>query len=156
MLNSQDLAAKQFREVFNIQTDPAEIAPLLELKQSKVLNEWFNPFYKAPDTLGALALKEKLKGYLERIFLKIKTKPEIYSASQNLILEIIDNAWSGHLELMDILKEEAGLFSYASEDPLVDFVLESQNLFMEMEKSIKKQFFTSIFLCLKQQGLMEP
>ena len=43
-----------------------------------------------------------------------------------MILEIIDSNWSRHLEIMDVLKEEAGLFSYASQDPLVDYILESK------------------------------
>ena len=155
-LNTAELVARQFQEVFGVDANPEEISPLLTLKQSQAFNEWLNPFYKAADNTGASALKEKFIDYLVQTFLKIKTKPEIYSASQNLILEIIDNAWSSHLEFMDVLKEEAGLFSYASEDPLIDFILESQKLFADMEKNIKKQFFRAVFLCLKQQGLMEP
>ena len=56
---------------------------------------------------------------------------------------------------MDVLKEEAGLFSYASEDPLIDYILEGRKLFEAMKMDIKRQFLTSIFLHLEQKGLLE-
>jgi preprotein translocase subunit SecA len=70
-------------------------------------------------------------------------------------LEIIDNNWSSQLDLMDVLKEEAGLFSYASEDPLNDYVLESRKLFESLKSDIKRQFLTAIFLHLDNKGLLE-
>ena len=86
---------------------------------------------------------------MEKIALKIKKQPEVFQAGQSLILQIIDNQWSGQLELMDVLKEEANLFSYASPDPLIDYILESRRLFEQMQSEVKRQFLMAIFLKAK-------
>jgi preprotein translocase subunit SecA len=52
---------------------------------------------------------------------------------------------------MDILKEEAGLFSYASEDPLIDYILESRKLFEHMGTEIQKQFLRTVFGRINQK-----
>ena len=46
---------------------------------------------------------------------------------------------------MDVLKEEAGLFSYASQDPLVDYILESKKMFEQMGEEIQRQFLQTVF-----------
>ena len=97
----------------------------------------------------------KLAAFLEGKALKIKSDPEVYKASQNLILQIIDNQWSAQLELMDVLKEEANLFSYASPDPLMDYVKESAKLFDQALSEAKRQFLSAIFLRLDQQGMLD-
>ncbi len=86
---------------------------------------------------------------------RLSRDAEVYQAAQNLILEIIDNQWSSHLELMEILKEEAGLFGYASEDPLIDYILEARKLFSHMLYETKKQFFSYVFMRLSQTGMLE-
>lgn len=98
---------------------------------------------------------QQLVEYLTGLAEKIKNEPEVYAAGQNLILQIIDTQWSNHLELMDVLKEEANLFSYASEDPLIDYILESRKLFADMISQVKRQFLAAIFLHLQQKGLIE-
>ena len=91
---------------------------------------------------------------MQNTALKIKKDAEAYKASQSLILQIIDNQWSAQLELMDVLKEEANLFSYASPDPLIDYIAESKKLFQHALLEIKRQFLAAIFLRLKQQGML--
>ena len=53
---------------------------------------------------------------------------------------------------MDILKEGANLFSYASQDPLIDYIKEGAKLFQHMESNLKRQFLTAIFTLLEQRG----
>jgi len=59
------------------------------------------------------------------------------------------------LELMDVLKEEANLFTYASPDPLIDFINEGRTLYIETCKNIERQFLNYLFLYLSQQGLLK-
>jgi len=154
------LISAEMLKVFRIDAKPEEIEKSLGLsaknKNSNFVNEWLNPFYKTGDSAANLNNSaEKLAAILESLALKIQTEPEVYRAGQNLILEIIDNHWSSQLDLMDVLKEEAGLFSYASEDPLIDYILEARKLFDALKLDIKRQFLISIFLHLEQKGMLE-
>ncbi len=153
-----ELIAKQMRDIFQLVTEPGEVENNIKLKNSRggFINEWLNPFYQTPSTGEDISETEiKLGDYLEGIVLKIKKDPEVYLAAQSLILQTIDNQWSSQLELMDVLKEEANLFSYASEDPLMDYISESRHLFEQMQSEVKRQFLTAIFLRLKQQGELD-
>ena len=159
-LKDAKLISEQMHAVFHIEAASEEIAQSLGLnnpgESGGVMNEYFNPFYtKGQGDSGAFSqAEEKLATFLINTGMKIKGEPEVYRASQNLILEIIDNQWSVQLELMDVLKEEANLFSYASTDPLIDFILESRKLFKQTISETKKQFLTALFLHLDQKGMI--
>jgi preprotein translocase subunit SecA len=160
LIGDAKMISAEMMKVFRVDAKPEEIEQSLGLHPQKdtqaVLNEWLNPFYEAPNSPGRLnESAQKLADVLEGLALKIQKEPEVYKAGQNLILEIIDNHWSSQLDLMDVLKEEAGLFSYASEDPLIEYVLEGRKLFEQLKTDIKRQFLTSIFLHLEQKGLLE-
>lgn len=159
-LKNPQLISNQLHAIFHLEAPENEIAKTLGLKlvseKKSVLNEYLNPFYSGGEgnKQSILEMEEKLAKYLSAAVVKIKSDTEVYKASQNLILEIIDNQWSGQLELMDMLKEEANLFSYASPDPLIDYILESKKLFGQAIIDIKRQFLTAIFLHLDQKGLL--
>ncbi len=159
-LETGQLISNKLNDVFGIRIEPAEIEAVLNEREasgfSGQFNEWLNPFYKQGKILvGAGEVVEKTINYLQKQATGIKKQKEIYEASQNLILEIIDSKWSKHLDLMDVLKQEAGLFSYATEDPLIDYVLESRRLFEHLEQEIREQLAKSVFLYLNQKGLIE-
>lgn len=156
-LEDPKLIAKEMLSVFRVEAKAEEIAHSLGLplvpKSNSGLNEWLNPFYTAPkDSADFLLAREKLILYLQKIALKIQSDKEVYAASQNLILEIIDNSWSSQLELMDVLKEGANLFSYISQDPLIDYIREGSKIFGHMQSEMKRQFLTAIFTLLEQRG----
>jgi len=139
LLKNAEFVSKRLRDVFNIQISPAELA------QAGVgLND-----------SSRQVMEGKFIAYLTNCALQIGQEPEVYEASQKLLLNIIDNNWSGHLELMDVLKEEANLFSYSSPDPLIDFIKESGGLYREMNSSIQEQFLKALFLHLGQQGRLK-
>lgn len=160
VLGDPPTIAKQMLQIFRIHAKPEEIASALGLinqtDKRGVLNEWLNPFYQNPtESSNFILAREKLANYLTGLAFKIKNEPEVYQAGQNLILEILDNHWSNQLELMDVLKEGANLFSYASPDPLIDYVREGKKLFGHMQEQMKQQFLTAIFTHLEQKGLLE-
>ncbi len=119
-----EAVAASFRAVFNIEIDPAEL---------KVQGLTEN-------------VKLKFSQYLATGVLALKKQPEVYAAAQKLILSLIDTNWSSHLELMDMLKEESGLFSYASEDPLIDFITQGGKLYAQMQQTLRGQFLKALFL----------
>ncbi len=101
------------------------------------------------------SVRQKYTSYLTEKVLGLKTEKQVWEASQKLVLQIIDSNWGSHLELMDVLKEEANLFSYASEDPLIDFIKDSRQLFADLGKRIQTQFVNSLFMHLQQQGKLD-
>ncbi len=159
-LKNPETISREMMEVFHIEADPREIESSLGLnsgqQNQEFMNNWFNPFYKSPENeIGFSAAEVKLSGYLTGLAMKLKMEPEVFAASQNLILQTIDDKWSEHLEMMDVLKEESGLFSYASEDPLIDYILEAGKMFEHAELGIKREFLKTIFLHLEQKGMLE-
>ncbi len=158
-LKEPALIVKEMLQVFRTEISEKEIKENLginpEPTTSESLNEWLNPFYTTGnEALPAVQVSKKLLEYFKKTAIKIKTDPEVYKAAQNLILEILDNQWSTQLELMDILKEEANLFSYASPEPLIDFILEGKKLFGHMQSETRRQFLSAVFTRLEQQGML--
>ncbi len=162
-LGEPKLIAQEVTKIFSIVVEEEDFSQLkaLDKRPAKQLtgffNEWLNPFYvdsgrKIKAELTFAQAVEKSSTYLISLAEGLKTDKEVYAASQNLILQILDSNWSSQLEIMEILKEEASLLSYASEEPLIDFILESKKLFSDMQIQIKKQFLTAIFLRLSQRG----
>ncbi len=137
-LRDPQKVVNNFLEVFNIALDVEELSQVASGR-----------FTNASDNV-----QRKFIEYIIGCAEKIKDLPEIYQASQQLILNIIDNNWSNHLEVMDILKQEAGLFSYASVDPLIDFIHDGGKLYENMHETIRRQFLRAIFLYLSKQGLL--
>lgn len=143
LLAEPKLVAENLRDVFSVEVNPHELEEYFSNKQDKnKLSE------------KAHVAVEKFSTYLQTRAGLLRENAETWEASQQLVLQIIDNHWSDHLELMEVLKEEAGLLSYASEDPLIEFILESRNLFDEMGKGIQKQFIKSLFVLLLQKNLL--
>jgi preprotein translocase subunit SecA len=143
LLGDPAMVGNKFRDIFNIEIGPQELA-----KEGLSAH--------ADQSSGSLRhMKERFTAYLTNSALQIEQEPEVYEAAQKLILNIIDTNWSNHLELMDILKEEANLFSYASPEPLIDFIKESGSLFREMNYLIQEQFLHSLFLHLSQRGMLK-
>lgn len=138
-LNDAALVAGELRNIFTAEISPQEIEQILPKK-------------KGVESAELKLAKQKFTEYFQNVAAGLKQNPEVYAASQNLVLQVIDDAWSNHLDLMDVLKQEANLFSYASEDPLIDFILQSKKLFEDMGLNIQKKFVKSIFLYLSQHG----
>jgi preprotein translocase subunit SecA len=143
LLGDAKLICGQLREKFRIEIDPKELGGYLVAKKKNALPE-IN-----------LEVRQKFENFLSDRVLQLKSQTEIWQACQNLVLEVIDSNWSRHLELTEILKEEANLLSYASEEPLIDYIIESRNLFAELGKNIQAEFIQSTFTYLAQKGLLE-
>jgi len=166
-LGAAKLISQEMMDVFGLDVGPEELEELEELKpsdrkkrQRKLFNEWLNPFYHGVGATGdqvqSLAqATERSAQYIASLAMRIKDLPDVYEAAQGLILEILDNQWSTQLDLMEALKEESGLLSYASEDPLIEFILEARNLFEHMHLEVKRQFLKMVFQQLRQRGKLE-
>jgi preprotein translocase subunit SecA len=155
LLKDAKLISQELKKVFQLEVSPEELGQAFGMGKDSALNEWLNPFYKNIGDAVKTPNGEKLESYLQASALKIKTDPETYAASQSLILDIIDKQWSIQLDLLDTLKEEANLFSYATPDPLIDFITGSRNLFKDSVLDIKRKFLMAIFTRLQQIGKLK-
>lgn len=154
-LKDAPLIAKKLKEVFQAEVNLKEIGDYLAAGSGKPspLAEYLDPFYYSDRRARALAdLQKRMLEFLKPQLMQVKKDPEVYKACQMLILQQLDNAWGQHLEAMDVLKEEANLFSYASEDPLIDFILDGKKMFERMLADLKENFLKIIFLRLEQKG----
>lgn len=136
-LQDSKLIDAQLREVFSIAVPEADLRAELGVGKNKLF-----------------AVQKRFVEFLTDRVLKIKADEEAWVTAQKLVLEIIDSNWSGHLELVEALKEEANLFSYASQDPLMDFIHDSKNLFNDLGKNVQSQFVTTLFKYLNQKKLL--
>jgi preprotein translocase subunit SecA len=144
--NDPQYITQQLLNIFKLEVKETDLAVLkAESSMGQTFNELLNPFYTPSKVNYQREAAEQVLAELQKRLKQIKNDKEIYSAAQHLILQIIDNNWSEHLEIMDILKEEAGLFSYASVDPLIDYILESKKLFEHMGEDIQREFLRAVF-----------
>lgn len=142
-LGEANLIIPEMEKVFFVSPDWQELENALKRAGKKNSNN--------------IEIKELENRFCEYLFKQaqgLKNDVEGYSAGQSLILNLLDNAWSGQLELMETLKEESSLFSYASQDPLIDYILEGQKLFNHMLEGVEKEFCTLIFKRLSQKSLL--
>ncbi len=66
--------------------------------------------------------------------------PEIMrEAERMLLLRAVDTNWMDHIDSMDDLREGIGLRAYAQHDPIVEYRLESYDMFDIMVNEIKEQ-----------------
>jgi len=133
-LGDYKLISGQLAQTFSLEISPGELAK------------------QAGQDADLENLRQKYTSYLSEKALDLKVEPNVWQAAQKLILQTIDSCWGDHLELMETLKEEANLFSYASEEPLIDFIKESRQLFADLGKKIQAQFVSSLFTHIQQQG----
>ncbi len=138
-IGNAKLITAEFLKIFFVEVDEQELGGLLKSPNKK--------------GEGIDLIKNRLGGYLLDRAKKIQAQGQDFITAQSLVLQIIDNNWSNQLELMDVLKEEASLFSYASQDPLIDYILEANKLFDHMQQDIKTQLVKAIFIYLNQHGL---
>ncbi|MAR10955.1 MAG: preprotein translocase subunit SecA [Blastopirellula sp.] len=74
-----------------------------------------------------------------------KYRPEIRRMERHLLLEIVDDAWKGHLLAMDHLKSSIGLVGYAQMDAKVEYKREGMRLFESMWESIGERIIDLVF-----------
>lgn len=64
---------------------------------------------------------------------------------RNLMLSKIDQSWQHHLLLIDHLRSDVQLQSFAQKDPLLEFKQQAFHLFEQFSEDIRKQITTDLF-----------
>ena len=74
-----------------------------------------------------------------------QTTGQAESAVRPLVLDVVDESWSSHLEQMELLRQGVGWQALAQKDPEVEFKLKAFELFGESISFINKQVATGLF-----------
>ena len=88
----------------------------------------------------------------------IKKAEELYEAREKemgaenmrrleklVLLRTIDELWVDHIESMEYLRDSVRLRAYGQRDPLVEYKIEGQNMYNQLNESIKGQVANLIF-----------
>ncbi|MCF8011487.1 MAG: preprotein translocase subunit SecA [Clostridiales bacterium] len=62
-----------------------------------------------------------------------------------VLLRVVDEKWMDHLDAMDQLREGIGLRAYGQKDPLIEYKIESYQMFQNMISSIQEEVVYYIF-----------
>lgn len=62
-----------------------------------------------------------------------------------LMLQVIDELWVDHLEQMEYLRDSVRLRAYGQRDPLVEYKIEGQKMFTQLEAAIRAQVVDLVF-----------
>jgi preprotein translocase subunit SecA len=66
--------------------------------------------------------------------------PELARSVERFItLQVLDARWREHLDNVDYLRQGIGLRGYAQKDPLVEYKLEAETMFGEMDMLVKQE-----------------
>ena len=76
------------------------------------------------------------------------------SVEKQVLLRVVDQNWTKHIDKMDKLRNGIGLRSYAHTNPLQDYIHEGFEMFQNMMDTIAEQ--TASFLLHAQVKIRKP
>ena len=98
-----------------------------------------------------------LSFYHDRGKMIVPENPEIAKRlDKMLLLRVIDELWVDHLEQMEYLRDSVRLRAYGQRDPLVEYKIEGQRLFNELQSAIGAQVANLIFKVGRPRADIEP
>ena len=108
---------------------------------------------KSPEEIKEELVKEALKIY-EAKEQEIGAE-QLREIERIIILRTVDTKWIDHLDAMEQLKQGVRLRGYAQKDPVVEFRMESYDVFNEMTAGIAETVVRSIMHIQKRNENME-
>lgn len=128
----------------------------LEAWPWEALQTSFKTAYNLDHEVNALQCSNEFEGEIAKYFSDIAVKaldekfsqydPEqVKLAVREILLNVFDNHWKGHLLAMDHLKEGINLKAYAQRDPLTEYKREAFSLFENMRANVKRAIVQNIF-----------
>ncbi len=69
-----------------------------------------------------------------------------------VLLRVIDELWVDHLEQMEYLRDSVRLRAYGQRDPLVEYKIEGQKMFAQLEATVRSQVVNLVY----KVGMVQP
>ncbi len=128
----------------------------LEAWPWEALQNGYKTAYNLDHQVSALQCSNEYDGEIAKYFgdLAVKALDEKFSqydpeqvklAVREILLNVFDNHWKGHLLAMDHLKEGINLKAYGQRDPLTEYKREAFSLFENMRATVKRAIVQNIF-----------
>ena len=106
--------------------------------------------------------KEEAVSFLEdRAMTIFAEKEQLFGAEifreveRSILLRNVDTKWMDHLNAMEELKNEIGLNSYAQRNPIVEFKIQSSEMFEEMVNDIRENTVRMVLTVLPRPAVAE-
>ena len=77
------------------------------------------------------------KGIYEKQMSHLPSPEQIVEFQKVVILRVVDNKWTDHIDAMDQLRQSIGLRAYGQNNPLVEYQTEGYKMFEDMVSSIE-------------------
>ncbi len=144
-LEYDDVLNKQRTTIYGLRNQV-----LLEDQAHDIVHQWLEEANKIPqvesfgDNAAEASPQEDLvKKYAQR---ELELGPEQARLIEKLVLlRTIDEHWVEHLTAMDYLRGSVSLRAYGQRDPLAEYKVEGQGMFVQLMSSIKAQVIDVIF-----------
>ena len=131
------------------------------------LAEYVNQLFVLPRAVDPAELdgknRRELKDYLVDRALEAYRARESELGAETLreierlvILRVVDEKWMDHLDAMDRLREGIGLRAYGQKDPLVEYKLESYEMFQNMVAAIQEDVVRYLYRAKVAAGPRAP
>ncbi len=91
-------------------------------------------------------LKKQEELFTPEIFREVERKALLYN---------VDSRWVEHIDAMDDLKGSVGLNAYAQRSPIVEYKIQGDSMFDEMNSAIRSGTARTVLLCRPQQAPAE-
>ena len=93
------------------------------------------------------ALKERLYEAAEKLYVAKEEElgEQVREIERVLLLKVIDQKWTDHLDNMDQMKQGINLQAYGQRDPLVEYRFLSYDIFEEMTDNIKVETVKALY-----------
>ena len=93
------------------------------------------------------ALKERLCEEAERLYIAKEEElgEQVREIERVLLLKVIDQKWTDHLDNMDQMKQGINLQAYGQRDPLIEYRFLSYDIFEEMTDNIKVETVKALY-----------
>ena len=70
---------------------------------------------------------------------------ELSGQEKEILLEVVDNYWVDHIDLMDQMRQSVGLVSVAQKDPVKEYTIEGYKMFESLNRKIRRETLKFIF-----------
>jgi preprotein translocase subunit SecA len=102
-----------------------------------------NKEYKTKDEL-----QEKVIDFIEDVYEEKEKEvgeENMRKLEKAVLLRTIDEIWMDHIEAMEYLRDSVRLRAYGQRDPLVEYKIEGQKMFDQLQQTIESQVANLIF-----------
>ena len=129
----------------------------VEAGNAEIIKEIEHNFRALTGFTGELQIQENSQGnelinYLTALALKVYDEKEKQIGSESmrlfekmLMVRVIDELWVDHLENMEYLRDSVRLRAYGQRDPLVEYKVEGQKMFIQLMNNIMFQSANYLF-----------